>query len=145
MDDLYKNFILEHYRNPHQRKRLDKFEVTCHLKNPYCGDEIEIFIRRNEKKTIEYFFWNKSCVLLQASASMLMRAIEMNDVAHFSLWKEQFEKLLSKQSDQEKLDAMPKEFYNFKSFYRSNRKKCILLPWKALALALEKFHKKECD
>lgn len=158
MDKLYKDFILDHYKNPYQRKLLKNFDVSCQLKNPYCGDEIEVFLFRNKNEITEYCFWNKSCALLQASASMLMQAIKENNISYFFIWKEQFEKLLSKPVKNEKLPnnadvfttkvtnkkkEMPKEFYNFQSFSQSSRKKCILLPWEALSLALEKFYKKE--
>ena len=73
MDDFYRDYILDHYRNPRNFGTLDRPDVEAEDLNPLCGDEIEMQIRVSpEKDKIEEIkFIGKGCAISQASASML--------------------------------------------------------------------------
>lgn len=71
-DLIYHELILELYRHPLNKKKLD--DVTFHHKefNPLCGDEVELFIKTDEHDMItDISFQGQGCTLSQASASIL--------------------------------------------------------------------------
>ena len=70
--DIYREVILDYYRNPRNFGKLEKFDIDARDTNPLCGDEIEIQIRIGEGTKIEEIkFVGKGCAISQASASML--------------------------------------------------------------------------
>jgi len=70
--DIYREIILDYYRNPRNFGRLEKFDIEAHDTNPLCGDEIEMQIKVGEGQKIEEIkFTGKGCAISQASASML--------------------------------------------------------------------------
>ena len=70
--DIYREVILDYYRNPRNFGRLEKFDIDARDTNPLCGDEVEIHIRVGEGRKIEEIkFIGKGCAISQASASML--------------------------------------------------------------------------
>jgi len=70
--DIYRELILDYYRNPRNFGKLEKFDIDARDTNPLCGDEVEIQIRVGEGQKIEDIkFVGKGCAISQASASML--------------------------------------------------------------------------
>jgi len=70
--DIYREIILDYYRNPRNFGRLEKFDIESRDTNPLCGDEIEIQIKVGVGQKIEEIkFLGKGCAISQASASML--------------------------------------------------------------------------
>ncbi len=70
--DIYRELILDYYRNPRNFGKLEKFEIESHDTNPLCGDEVDIQIKVGEGQKIEEIrFTGKGCAISQASTSML--------------------------------------------------------------------------
>ncbi len=70
--DIYKELILDYYRNPRNFGTLQTFDIEAHDTNPLCGDEVDIQIKVGEGHKIEDIrFSGKGCAISQASASML--------------------------------------------------------------------------
>ena len=70
--DIYRELILDYYRNPRNFGKLEKFDIDARDTNPLCGDEVEIQIKVGEGQKIEEIrFVGKGCAISQASASML--------------------------------------------------------------------------
>jgi nitrogen fixation NifU-like protein len=70
--DIYKELILDYYRNPRNFGKLEKFDISAHDTNPLCGDEVDIQIKvGSEGKIEEVKFSGKGCAISQAAASML--------------------------------------------------------------------------
>lgn len=69
--DLYKEQILDHWRNPRNFKRLKFPTNACKMQNPLCGDEITVEVKVNNGKITDVGFFGNGCVISQASASML--------------------------------------------------------------------------
>lgn len=71
--DIYRELILDYYRNPRNFGRLDPHDIEARDSNPLCGDQIEIQVRVSpDRRTIEEIrFSGKGCAISQASASML--------------------------------------------------------------------------
>jgi nitrogen fixation protein NifU and related proteins len=70
--DIYREIILDYYRNPRNFGKLEKFDIDSRDTNPLCGDEIEMQVRVGDGQKIEEIkFTGKGCAISQASASML--------------------------------------------------------------------------
>jgi len=70
--DIYKELILDYYRNPRNFGHLDKFDISAHDTNPLCGDEVDMQVKVGDGNKIEEIrFFGKGCAISLASASML--------------------------------------------------------------------------
>ena len=70
-DSLYKENILDHYKNPHNFGKMSKPTFKKKEFNPLCGDEIELFVKFKGDKVSEVKFTGTGCAISQASISML--------------------------------------------------------------------------
>ncbi len=76
MDDLYRETIIERYKSPQFRGRLDPHDIQFEDDNPLCGDHIEVTLRVGEDgRVTEAAFDGKGCAISQASADLLMEAV----------------------------------------------------------------------
>lgn len=76
MDDLYREVIIEHYKNPGYKTTLDPHDITFEDENPLCGDHIRIDLRVDENnKVTEAGFSGHGCAISQASADILLESI----------------------------------------------------------------------
>jgi nitrogen fixation NifU-like protein len=71
MDDLYRDYILEHYRRPHNFGVLDAPTASFEGANPLCGDRITMQIGIRDGVVAEIAFTGRGCAISQASASLL--------------------------------------------------------------------------
>ena len=73
MDNLYRDFILEHYRNPHNKGILDPHDLHFADSNPTCGDEMSMTLRLDaaKERIADVAFDGRGCAISQASASIL--------------------------------------------------------------------------
>lgn len=77
MDELYREVLLEHYRNPVHKGKLIKPDIHKEDSNPLCGDTIEIFLRIDkDEKVVGASFEGKGCVISMASADLLLEEIK---------------------------------------------------------------------
>jgi nitrogen fixation protein NifU and related proteins len=70
MDALYRDYILEHYKNPRNYGTLEPHDLEFHDHNPLCGDELGVHIRVEDGKVVDLRFHGQGCAISQASASI---------------------------------------------------------------------------
>ncbi len=75
-DSIYREIILEHYKNPSNRGQLDPADFSYEDVNPLCGDEIRIDVRVADDSISEIRFSGRGCAVSQASASILTEMAE---------------------------------------------------------------------
>ena len=76
MEDLYRELIIDHYKNPVYRGHLDPHDIHFEDDNPLCGDHIEITLQVDEENKVrEGRFDGKGCAISQASADLLIESI----------------------------------------------------------------------
>ena len=76
MDDLYREVIVDRYKNPQYRGRLDPHDIAFEDDNPLCGDHIRVELRVDESEIVrEAAFDGHGCAISQASADILLEAI----------------------------------------------------------------------
>ena len=76
MDDLYRDYILEHYRRPHNFGVLETPSATFEGSNPLCGDRITMQLSVDDGVVREVGFTGRGCAISQASASLLTDEIK---------------------------------------------------------------------
>jgi nitrogen fixation protein NifU and related proteins len=76
MDDLYRDYILEHYRRPHNFGVLENATATQEGANPLCGDRITLQLRVADGQIAGVGFTGRGCAISQASASLLTDEIK---------------------------------------------------------------------
>lgn len=80
MSDLYRELILDHYKNPRNHGELDPRDAYAQGTNPLCGDDIAISVNFDEETISEIRFHGRGCAISQASASILTEIVEGRDV-----------------------------------------------------------------
>jgi nitrogen fixation NifU-like protein len=76
MDDLYRELIIDRYKNPHFRGSLEPHDITFEDDNPLCGDHIRIDLRIDgDNRVSEVAFDGHGCAISQASADLLAESV----------------------------------------------------------------------
>ncbi|MFC0469676.1 Fe-S cluster assembly sulfur transfer protein SufU [Halalkalibacter kiskunsagensis] len=132
LDTLYRQVIMDHYKNPRNRGEFDGDSVTVNMNNPTCGDRIQIQLKVNDDKVTDAKFVGEGCSISLASASMMTQAIkglkldEAVAMAHiFS------DIMLGKEYDEERFDLGDIEALQGVAKFPA-RIKCATLAWKAM-------------
>jgi nitrogen fixation NifU-like protein len=77
MDELYREYILEHYKRPHNWGELANADLEFEDTNPLCGDELRVQIKVDAERRVEDLrFSGHGCAISQASASMVSDEIK---------------------------------------------------------------------
>jgi nitrogen fixation NifU-like protein len=87
MEDFYKEYILDHYRNPRNFGHLERVDASAEDLNPLCGDKFRFELAIDDGRVTDVRFSGKGCAISQASASMLPESIKgrrLEDVARLS-------------------------------------------------------------
>ena len=76
-DQMYREVILDHYKNPRGHGELENADAAAEGQNPLCGDEVSIYVRFGEDgETIdEVKFSGRGCAISQAATSMLTEMV----------------------------------------------------------------------
>jgi nitrogen fixation protein NifU and related proteins len=76
-DQLYREVILDHYKNPRGHGLLDDPDAQAEGQNPLCGDEVSIYVAfDSDGDTIdEVKFSGRGCAISQAATSMLTEMV----------------------------------------------------------------------
>lgn len=86
-DDIYKEIIMENYKEPKNLGTIKDADYTSHETNPTCGDEIEVFIKESNGKVDDVKFEGCGCAISIASASLFTEEIKgkkLSDVKKMS-------------------------------------------------------------
>jgi nitrogen fixation protein NifU and related proteins len=111
---LYKEELLEHYHSPLNFGVLDSADVSARQLNPFCGDDIEMFIKISKNTVTDIAFRGKGCAISIAAASLLTEEVKHKSVDR-----------LTKLAESDMLDLLGIEV-------SETRKKCALLPLSVL-------------
>jgi nitrogen fixation NifU-like protein len=76
MDPLYQEHILEHYKHPHNRKRMEGFDVMQKGENISCGDDLVLYLKWSAGILEDVSFEGFGCAISQSGASMLTDKIK---------------------------------------------------------------------
>jgi nitrogen fixation NifU-like protein len=88
LEDLYREVILDHYRNPRHEGSLEHPDAHAEGNNPLCGDEISVDLAITDGRVTGVAVLGRGCSISQASASMMASAVsgktleEIDDLTH---------------------------------------------------------------
>jgi len=97
LEDLYREIILDHYRNPRNRGELDAPPATrTEGFNPLCGDEIVVYLDLDDEGVVEDIrIGGTGCSISQSSASMMSAAVKGKTVAEIEALTHAFKAMMS--------------------------------------------------
>ncbi len=86
MDNLYRDFILEHYREPHNKGVLERYDLAFADANPTCGDELSMTLQLDaaHQRVTDVAFDGRGCAISQAAASLLTDELRGKTVAELA-------------------------------------------------------------
>jgi nitrogen fixation protein NifU and related proteins len=87
MEDLYRDYILEHYKHPRNFGELEPHDLEAYEHNPLCGDELGVHIRVQEGRIADLRFHGQGCAISQASASIAseeLKGMTLEDASELS-------------------------------------------------------------
>ena len=76
MEDIYRENIMDHYKNPRNFGKLENANIEFHDYNPLCGDEITVQLKTNGDEIKGIKFSGRGCALSMATASILTEEIK---------------------------------------------------------------------
>ena len=75
-DELYREVILDHYKNPRGHGVVDPADAEAEGQNPLCGDEVSVSIAFDGDTIADVRFQGRGCAISQAATSMLMEMVQ---------------------------------------------------------------------
>ena len=143
LDELYREVILDHYRNPRHRGHLDAPTAHAEGQNPLCGDEVFLDVKVEDGRIAEVAVTGQGCSISQASASMMADAISGRTLDEVAGLAGRFRAMMDIEDGDAGLDADRPggtlgDLEALQGVRRCPvRSKCANLPWTTLAEALE--------
>ena len=144
LEELYREVILDHYRNPRNRGTLDDPDASADGSNPLCGDEVHIDLALEGEVIAAVAVTGQGCSISQASASMMSEAVKGETVAAVRDLTARFKGMMSigEQADPGLDPERPGAALGDLEALQGVRKfpvriKCADLPWTTLAQALD--------
>lgn len=97
LEDLYREIILDHYRNPRNRGELETPPaIRTEGFNPLCGDEIVIYLDLDENDVVrDLRIGGQGCSISQSSASMMTTAIKGKTIDEVKTFTQAFKAMMS--------------------------------------------------
>jgi nitrogen fixation protein NifU and related proteins len=74
-DQLYRELILDHYKNPRRHGLLAEADAQAEGQNPLCGDEVAVSVRFDGDTIADVGFEGRGCAISQAATSMLTEIV----------------------------------------------------------------------
>ena len=92
---LYQELILDHYRRPRNKGRLEGASAAGSVNNPLCGDELTVTLAIETGRVSEARFTGAGCSISQASASMMTQLVQDRTLAEVAALRRRFAQLLA--------------------------------------------------
>jgi nitrogen fixation NifU-like protein len=134
---LYQEVILDHYRRPRNKGTLENADANVEMRNPLCGDEIDLQVAFDGDAVSDLRFSGRGCSISQASASMMTQLVKGKSKQEITMIWQQFRNLMlgdASVADDPQLGSL-RALSGVARF--PARVKCALLAWNALETALE--------
>ncbi|HXF36188.1 MAG TPA: SUF system NifU family Fe-S cluster assembly protein [Actinomycetota bacterium] len=136
LEDLYKEVILDHYKNPRNKRELPGAELSCSKNNPLCGDEVTVFVHHEDGRVADIAFQGSGCSISQSSASMMTEAVRGKTLQEARALAGEFRGMMAGEVDPDE-EAFG-DLVALKGVVKYPiRIKCAVLAWDVLQEALE--------
>ncbi|KMY55203.1 MULTISPECIES: Fe-S cluster assembly sulfur transfer protein SufU [Bacillaceae] len=135
LDQLYRQVIMDHYKNPRNKGQIEDGTLTIDMNNPTCGDRIHLTMNVEDGKVSEAKFDGEGCSISMASASMMTQAIKGKDVETALRLSKTFSEMMQGNDYPDDLDLGDIEALQGVAKFPA-RIKCATLSWKAMEKGL---------
>ena len=143
LEDLYREIILDHYKNPRNRGELAPPAVSAEGHNPLCGDEIQVYLLVDNDTVTDVRIAGQGCSISQSSASMMSAAVKGKSVDDVRKLVSRFKHMMSSEEGDAAIDTSVNlgDLEALQGVVKFPvRIKCATLAWNTLLEALEGTH-----
>jgi nitrogen fixation NifU-like protein len=143
LEDLYREIILDHYKNPRNRGELAPPAVSAEGHNPLCGDEIQVYLLVENGIVSDVRIAGQGCSISQSSASMMSAAVKGKSVDDVRKLVSRFKHMMSIEEGDSEIDTSVNlgDLEALQGVVKFPvRIKCATLAWNTLLEALEGAH-----
>jgi nitrogen fixation protein NifU and related proteins len=137
LDTLYRQVIMDHYKNPRNRGVIEDDSLTINMNNPTCGDRIQLTMKVENDLVVDAKFEGEGCSISMSSASMMTQAIKGKPIDEALQMAHMFSDMMQGKDIEvdEDLDLGDIEALQGVCKFPA-RIKCATLAWKAMEKAL---------
>jgi len=143
LEELYRDVILDHYRNPRHRQPLEAPDRRAEGVNPLCGDEVTVELKMEGDRVVDVAVHGQGCSISQSSGSMMSEAIKGKTRAEIEAIAAKFHSMMTAEDetaaglDPSRPGAVLGDLEALQGVRRYPvRIKCAALPWTTLEEAL---------
>ena len=132
MENILREILLDHVKNPKNKKEIDNPDLSGHSNNPVCGDVVKVDLQIENDIVIDVAINGQGCAVSQASMSIFGEEVKGSSLKDVKEKIDQFKSLLGTNEDKE-ITILSEEAKILK-FLESNPSKirCALLSWSAI-------------
>ena len=133
---LYQEVILDHYRRPRNRGTVPEPTGTASLRNPLCGDEVDVQVSVQDGKVTDVKFGGRGCSISQASASMMTELVKGRTPDEVHALGERFAAMIRGNAEAAKDQALGQARALSGVSRFPTRVRCALIAWEAMERAV---------
>jgi len=140
LDDLYREVILDHNKNPRNRGRLEGADRSAEGYNPLCGDHVTVFLKIRDGRVAEATFEGSGCAISTASASLMTESVKGKTLDEAKALFHKFHHLVTQEARDDEEEGTPAlgKLAVFSGVCKyPARVKCATLAWHTVNNALE--------
>jgi nitrogen fixation NifU-like protein len=130
---LYQEVILDHYRRPRNKGTLPEPTGTASLRNPLCGDEVDVHVDMRDGRVADVKFGGRGCSISQASASMMTELVKGRTPEEVHAIGERFAAMIRGEGVDQSL-GQARALSGVSRF--PTRVRCAMIAWEAIARAV---------
>lgn len=132
LESMYREIILDHYKNPHGRGLREPYDAEVYHVNPVCGDEVTLRVRLAGEKIEDVSYESQGCSISQASTSVLNDLMVGRTVDEALTLHDEFVRLMQSKGEGEPDVDVLEDAAAFAGVSKyPARIKCALLGWMA--------------
>ncbi len=135
---LYQEVILDHYRRPRNRGTIAEPTGTASLRNPLCGDEVDVHVALHDGKVADVKFGGRGCSISQASASMMTELVKGRTPDEVHALGERFAEMIRGDAEAAKDQALGQARALSGVSRFPTRVRCALIAWEAMERAVKR-------
>ncbi|OXS61384.1 Fe-S cluster assembly sulfur transfer protein SufU [Rossellomorea vietnamensis] len=131
LDQLYRQVIMDHYKNPRNKGSLEDGSFTIDMNNPTCGDRIHLTLKVEDGVVQDAKFDGEGCSISMASASMMTQAVKGKEIEKALKLSKIFSDMMQGNEYDDDVDLGDIEALQGVAKFPA-RIKCATLAWKAM-------------
>ena len=137
LSGLYQELILDHYRRPRNKGTMEAPTSKASLRNPLCGDEVDVQVRLDEGRVADVKFGGHGCSISQASASMMTELVKGRTPEEVRELGEKFAAMIRGEAGAASNQALGQARALSGVSRFPTRVKCAMIAWEAMARAVK--------